>query len=274
MLGIRPIALDKVLKKYIGPRSDINVQDVNARTPLTWAAWRGNVRSVELLISSNADLDRVDSEGFTAMARAAKAGHLDCVRALIRAGASIHIADGNGYQPLHHASGNKSNGLPIVDELLLHGASVHSVCRRGTPLQLAANRGSRATVRRLIQAGSDIDAQDSDGDTPAMTALLCWNESAFTALMYAGAKLNIVRKSGQNILHLLTWTGSSSLWNTIVERAKYDQLADVDPRLLHNGHSLNHCFEHCRDLWFAGTRESNEIEEQRFNRMLDAFSRE
>jgi ankyrin repeat protein len=42
-----------------------------------------------------------------------------------------------------------------------------------TPLHLAANRGSLDTVKCLLRGGADIDAQDSDSDTPAMVALLC-----------------------------------------------------------------------------------------------------
>ncbi|KAL1604884.1 hypothetical protein SLS60_004424 [Paraconiothyrium brasiliense] len=273
VLGLRDLALDLVLKQYLSPRSEIDVQDVNGRTPLIWTAWRGDIANVNLLLSSHADPDRVDNEGYTAIARAAKAGHLDCIRALLKAGASVQAANGDDYQPLHHASGNKANGLPIVDELLAHGADVRAVCFRGTPLHLAANRGSSATIKRLLHAGADIDAQDSDGDTPAMIALLCWNEPAFVTLMHAGAKLNIVRKSGQNILHLVTWAGSSLLWNDISERAQTDQLAGVDAGALHKGHGLQHCFENCRKLWFVGKRETTDIEGERFNRMLDAFVR-
>ena len=272
VLGIRDIDLDLALKHYLGPRSDINVRDVNGRTPLIWAAWRGDIESVKLLLSSHADPDRVDNEGYTAMARAAKAGHLDCVRALIEASASLDIPNGDGYQPLHHASGNKANGLPIVDELLAHGADAHAICCRGTALHLAANRGSVATIQRLLQAGSDIDAPDLDGDTPAMMALFCWSEPAFLYLMRAGARLNIVRATGENILHLVTWTGSTDLWSTIAEHAQDNRFAGVDPRALHKGHSLQHCFQKCREMFCQDLcRKTKEIEEGKFNRMLDTF---
>lgn len=247
------------------------MRDVNGRTPLIWAAWRGDLETLDLLISSHANPNQIDNEGYTAISRAAKAGHLDCVRSLLKGGAELKIANNDGYQPLHHASGNKLHGLLIVDELLAHGADVHAVCYRGTSLHLAANRGSPDIIKRLLQAGSDINAQDPDGDTPAMMALFCWNEPAFMCLMNAGATLNVARRNGENILHLLTWVGSVSLWDTVAVRARDKEIAGLDTKSLHNGHGLQHCFGNCREMWYVGTREAKEVEEAKFHRMLDAF---
>jgi hypothetical protein len=60
----------------------------------------------------------------------------------------------------------------------------------------------------------------------------------------------------------------------ITESAGSERTKGVDTRALHNGHDLRHCYQHCRDLWYVGERESKEEEETKFKRMLDAFDQE
>lgn len=272
VLGLRNLPLDLVLKQCLSYQSDVDAPDVNGRTPLAWAAWRGDMESVELLLASRADPDRADHEGFTAMTRAIKAGHLDCVRRLLAAGASLTKSDKNAYQPIHHASCNKANGHLMVDELLAHGADPNAPSSRAGPLHLAANRGSLNTIGRLLSAGADINEQDSDGDSPAMVALLCWNQPAFIHLMQAGASLKFTRKKGENILHLVTWAGSTNIWKMLTERAHTEQTNGVDVDAMHNGHDLDHCFQTCRELWYVGEREERAMEKMKFDRMIEAFT--
>lgn len=271
VLGLRNLSLELVLAQCLSHQSDVDAPDVNGRTPLIWAAWRGDVGSVELLLNSRAKINRVDHQGYSAIARAAKAGHLDCVRKLLRAGASIDISDDRGIQPIHHASSNKASGLPIVDDLLAAGAHPNAPSANGTPLHFAANRGSTGIVKSLLLAGADVDTQDLDGDSPAMVSLLCWNQSTFSYLMRAGAKLNHVRKTGENIVHLVTWSGSTEIWSEMTKYVNSERMSGVDIGALHNGHGLKHCYEYCRSLWYVGERENKEEEEMKFQRMIEAF---
>lgn len=271
VLGLRHLNLEMVLAQCLSPQCDIDTPDVNGRTPLIWAAWRGDVKTIALLLTSRADINKTDHEGHSALAKAVKSGHLDCVRKLLEAGASFKTGNDHGLQPIHWASSNKLNGSTIVDELLSWGANPNAHSTSGTPLHFAANRGFLDTVKRLVRGGANIDAQDSDGDSPAMVALLCWNQSVFSHLMHTGARLDLVRKTGENILHLVTWSGSSEIWRDMANTVSSDQVSRIDITALHNGHGLRHCFDTCRDLWYVGERESKAEEEMKFRRLIKAF---
>jgi ankyrin repeat protein len=271
VLGLRQLNLEMVLAQCLSPQVDVDMPDINGRTPLIWAAWRGDEKSVDLLISSRAGVDRTDHEGYSAIGRAAKSGHVNCVRRLLEAGALISISDDYGLQPIHHASSNKANGFVVVDELLAWGADPNAQSACGTPLHFASNRGSVDTVKRLLSGGADIDAQDPDGDSPAMVALFCWNQSIFSYLMQAGAKLNHVRKTGENILHLVTWVGSTEIWSELSAYVNSEQTSGLDVKVSHNGHGLMHCFDHCRNLWYVGERETIGDELVKFRHMIDTF---
>ncbi|KAF2645322.1 ankyrin, partial [Massarina eburnea CBS 473.64] len=130
---------------------DVNTTDANGRTPLYWAAWRGDVSNVKELISHGANVNIEDYEGFAPLARAAQAGHLSTVRVLLRANALIDTTTSSwGYQPIHLACENEPNGHKIVKELLDKGANLNAYSRgSGTPLHNAANRGSLETITLL-----------------------------------------------------------------------------------------------------------------------------
>jgi ankyrin repeat protein len=269
VLELQPLDLGTVLQHY---PTDIDAPDVNGRTALLWAAWKGDCLSVSLLVRYSADVDKADNQSWTPLARAAKAGHLGVVQYLLDAKACLTIATSQGFQPIHHASENKDNGAAVVKELLLRGADPHAQSNtHGTPLHSAANRGSPATIERLLAHGSNIDALDVDGDTPVMTTLLCWNEAAFVCLVRAGARLDIARKNGHTAVHVAVWGSHARVWSLLIDEVKSGKLNNVDISVEHNGHQISVCFHKCRNLWFTGVRDLD-TESILFRRMVEAFS--
>ncbi|KAH7381185.1 ankyrin repeat-containing domain protein [Phaeosphaeria sp. MPI-PUGE-AT-0046c] len=230
----------------------LNAVDVNGRTPLLWASWRGDVEAVNLLLQAKADIDKQDRQGYTPLARACKAGHLRCVKLLLQFGSSLTAPTGWGAQPIHLASDNKEHGLAVVQELVRSGANPSAPSELGSPLHNAANRGSLETVKYLISLGVDIDLVDQDGDSPAMVALMCSNQSIFCHLVEMGVRLNNVRKTGENIIHIACWCASESAWKVLEHAAKGGRLAGLDMNATHDGHDLWHCLDTCRGLWYLG----------------------
>lgn len=269
VLGLHSVDLGMVLKHY---PVDIDAPDVNGRTPLFWAAWRGDLLNVILLLKYGADIDRADNQLWTPLARASKTGQLDVVQYLLRGNASLTIATSQGFQPIHHASDNKKDGARVVEELLAHGADPNArSTSQGTPLHNAANRGSVATIKILLASGSEINALDDDGDTPIMTSLLCWNEPAFFELTKLGACLDIDRRNGHSVVHVAVWGASAGVWELLTNQAEMGGLQNIDLNVLHNGHDLDSCFSGCRALWYPGFREVMK-EASVFRRMVMAFS--
>jgi len=70
-----------------------------------------------------------------------------------------------------------------------------------TPLHDAVRTGSEDTVRRLIDAGADVNAVDEDGRTPLHDAARTSSGYTIRKLIDAGADVNAVDKDGRTPLH-------------------------------------------------------------------------
>ncbi|KAF2248031.1 hypothetical protein BU26DRAFT_428101, partial [Trematosphaeria pertusa] len=66
---------------------EIDALDALGRTPLTWAAARGDSRAVALLLAHGANPDILDIQLSGGVSYAAQRNHLTCVRLLLEAGA-------------------------------------------------------------------------------------------------------------------------------------------------------------------------------------------
>lgn len=72
---------------------------------------------------------------------------------------------------------------------------------RQTPLMLAAQWGSPEIVHRLIKAGANVNAHDSDGETVLMYAVAEGIGDVIKPIIKAGANLNAVNAGGFTALH-------------------------------------------------------------------------
>ena len=99
------------------------------------------------------------------VATAAMNGDLDAVRTLLRQGADVNEAQADGMSALHWAA--ERGDLALLDVLLTAGAEFESATRIGEyrPLHIAARNGQSEVVRRLVEAGADIDQAAGGGGT-------------------------------------------------------------------------------------------------------------
>mmetsp|Transcript_41225 Transcript_41225/g.92577 ORF Transcript_41225/g.92577 Transcript_41225/m.92577 type:complete len:209 (+) Transcript_41225:2-628(+) len=84
----------------------VNTQDKHGNTLLIWAADRGQLKVVELLLQKQADVNVKGFIGNSAISRAARGGHTDVVRALLSAPGmtSASTANDKMQYPLHFAA--------------------------------------------------------------------------------------------------------------------------------------------------------------------------
>ncbi|QQR49145.1 ankyrin repeat domain-containing protein [bacterium] len=124
--------------------SGINAINVNVQHwktgegPLHWAAERGNVESLRVLLDHGAKIDcKAISHGKTPLHKAALGGHHTCVAVLLDRRAPIEAVDDDGRTALH----------------------------------LAAARGRVDCVLTLCKANANWQAEDNKGRTPGQLAL-------------------------------------------------------------------------------------------------------
>lgn len=151
-------------------------------TPLMMAASKGCLAMVEKLLSKGAKVNAKTNDGTTALIFAASGGHLTVVQKLLTAGADIHVRNTNqgvlgasllqGYKDVAEflrAAGarfvlSEAAACGLTEEvraLLAGGADPDE----GAAIAHAARAENLEILMLLKEAGADINAQDSDGNT-------------------------------------------------------------------------------------------------------------
>lgn len=88
----------KICKKV-----DFDRLDGDGMGLIHWAADRGSLDILSILIGNGANVNLQDSDGQTALHYASSCGHLDCVKFLIDHGASKDVVDNDGFTALDAA---------------------------------------------------------------------------------------------------------------------------------------------------------------------------
>ena len=133
------------------------------RSALMWAAFRGDVAMLQLLLDADADVNAMTGFG-TALSQAAWADHTSAARVLLDHGARVNQAGpADGYTPLHWAASTEERDTALVKLLLDHkadpnlggGEHVDALLNVSqTPLMLARHRGETPILTTLSAAGA------------------------------------------------------------------------------------------------------------------------
>lgn len=148
--------------------ADLNAANENGWTPLMFAASRGDLDAVNLLLAYGADPEAAPStknvSGFTALMAAAYYGHPGAAAALLRSGADPDAADTHYYGETALMLAVKRREPETVKVLLAGGADADAGNRAGvTPLMYAASYGDLEVIRLLLAAGADVSVRDNEG---------------------------------------------------------------------------------------------------------------
>ncbi len=186
-----------ICKRLISAGANPYMQDSNGFNALDFAAARGLVDTVKLLLkeSKNPDskrhieyamlmqaafsgntvlmppkeipilhsINRLSPEDKTPLHIAASSGSVEMVSELIKRGAKTGVANLSGQTPLHWAAW--SNKPEIISLLLKNSAKIDVADGDGmTPLMLAAQKGGRESVMLLLEKGADKKIFNKNGD--------------------------------------------------------------------------------------------------------------
>ena len=144
----------------------LEARDKDGKTALMLAAEYNRTSIVRALLTAGADKEATDNEGNTALMLAAQRGETCSMQALLDAGANLEARDGDGKTALIHAAANACDGEECVYELIAAGAELDAQDNEGnTALILAAGDGYIDAVSALIGAGAHVNIRNNSGET-------------------------------------------------------------------------------------------------------------
>ena len=183
----------EALAKSGAKSGGINEKDKRGTTPVMYAAAFGSVESLRILLSNGADVNASNDFGATALMWAIT--DQEKVRLLVASGADVNARSKMGKTPLLLAAANDGSSA-IVKLLLDHGAKM--AVRDGTqttPLLAATYANDLATIRLLLDAGADVNEKSAARITPLMRAAQNGNLKAVEWLLARGADVNAVSEA-------------------------------------------------------------------------------
>jgi ankyrin repeat protein len=178
----------------------------------------GSLSEVQRLIAAGVPVDVRDDLGSTPLLDAAWAGNIDIADFLIRHGADVNAHHWEaGSTPLQYAVLTGRTGM--VRLLVNAGARTAGSYRNGQGiLHMAAARGNVPIIELLLAAKADLQALDSNGNTPLDSAVLHDQRGAVEALLRHGADAKYVHPiDGRGALHEACMRGFSKLVQPLVD---------------------------------------------------------
>jgi ankyrin repeat protein len=159
------------------------------------AAMSGDAAQVRALLTGGDDVNGAQGDGMTALHWAARRGDVDVVKMLLAAGANVRAITRLGnYTPLLLAS--EMGHAAVIDALAGAGADAKVTTASGvTPLMLAAASGQADAVKALLARGADVNAAEpTRGETAVMFAAANRRADVVRALIAAKADVNAATK--------------------------------------------------------------------------------
>jgi ankyrin repeat protein len=202
-----------------------NAPDVNAQTPLHYAAFARNPSIARSLIANGASIEVADNEGLTPFVVAKRNGNLKVLSLLKLPQEEVVLSDGLESLARATAPLQTEESTKLQVQRLLREAS------RGVPLvQLAVSLGSETAVRQLLESDPNALAQrDPYGFLPIHLAAESGDPVVLGLILARGTGINDEQNSAQwTPLHFAASSGNKDAARALLEhganRAAVDAL--------------------------------------------------
>lgn len=205
------------VRALLAKKAPVDAQNRYGVTPLGLAVEGGNLEIVDALIAAGADVNHALPEGETVLMTAARTGNVPVIQALLQHHARVETRDKfYGETALIWAADGDHAGA--VRALLDSGADVNersaaaSWARKNagltrlslgqwTPLMYTARDGAMKAGRVLLEHQADVNAQDPDGATALVLAIINYHYDFAEMLLDFQANPNLPDTTGMAALY-------------------------------------------------------------------------
>ena len=245
VLGLLSVDLDLHLECSV---RDIDAPDASSKTPLMYAAARGDTEKMRVLLRWGAKMDCVDRVRRTALNYAVSDGTDECVLILLKAGANPN-GDGDSLPPITDVYLTPYERTASIQALVAHGADPNGLAWSSNALHWlwgCHGPGVGANTAALLEHGTDPDMLDEDGMSAVANAAVSNNIPLLEVLLSHGGRV----ENGTDIRGILSMAAqmcSINTWALLARSARRGRLRDVDCDRLHKGHQVWICLQACRD---------------------------
>lgn len=189
-------------------------------SPLHLAAYHGHGGALEILLSSLLDVDVRSPEGRTPLSLASSRGHQECVSLLLHHGASPMTRDFTHKKTAIHAAA--MNGHPECLRLLVTNNDQHinvdaQDANGQTPLMMAVLSGHTECVYSLLSQGASVESQDRWGRTALHRVAVTGQEECVEALLQRGASVSVTDIRGRSAFHLASACGRVGVLGALLQ---------------------------------------------------------
>nr|XP_042905260.1 uncharacterized protein LOC107454385 [Parasteatoda tepidariorum] len=177
----------------------------------------GRRNILEFFFSEGGDANETDEIGWTLLHYAAVNNDVDIVEYLVDNGANIHAEQfATGMKPMHIAS--EYGCEKVVDYFLLKGAGVDTTNKFcNTSLHLAASEGKLETVEVLLKHKANIHAADEDGNQAIHLSSKYGHRDVLNFLLHSGSNVQAVGENFCTPLHFAALNGHLNLIHDLIE---------------------------------------------------------
>lgn len=187
-------------------KANVSARDASGRTPLHYAAEKGNTQAVHDLLEFGAAVDAQDDKGETPLFSAMTSELINkhnsvMIAALLDHGANPNLTNTFGESPLHQLV-RSCRPLPAVELLLSYKAVPDHPALFGTELSMAARCDDDALLRIMLENGVTPNLRDEDGKTALHHASMEGRLNVAQLLLDRGADLDLRDAWGNSALAL------------------------------------------------------------------------